>query len=68
MIKDGPRLSIRSDLKEQGKPPFLNLPSYLITTTVLSYMGFQIEVFEILQYTSHASRAYYIGHKSMLEA
>ena len=48
--------------------PFTNLPSFIITTIVLSFYGCQDDVFGLLQQLSHSSREYCLKHKVQIKS
>ena len=45
-----------------------NLPSFIITSILLSFYGSQGQVFDLLQELSHTSRAYCRKHKEQIKS
>ena len=63
-LTERPVMTINQKITDHGlTAPLTNLPSFLITTIMLSYYGHTGEVFKLLLALSHSTRAYFIIHR-----
>ena len=47
---------------QKVKPPFPNLAVFNVTAIILSFLGYDYEVKELMRTMCKNTRAYYIGH------
>ena len=55
--------------EEGGKcrPPFTNLPSFMVTQTILSFLDYRDQVYSLLKLLNRNSQLYLAYHSQFLE-